>query len=117
MKLIPDVRIRRYELTYLLPVNLTTDEVRVVQEKITSLIKKHKGTVEITEDWGKKPLAYRIKHKGKSQSEASYTHLVISFDASKVSAFEQEFKHEAMLLRYLLVVAEEPLDNPEVNQA
>lgn len=106
MKLVKDKRVRQYELTFLLPVSLTSDESRGVQDAVAGLVKKYKGSVVNTEDWGKKTLAYAIRHHSKRQTEANYTHAVIEFPAESVTPFEQEFKLQPMVMRHLLVVAE-----------
>lgn len=106
MKLVKDKRVRQYELTFLLPVSLTSDEARGVQDAVSSLVKKYKGSIVATEEWGKKTLAYAIRHTGKRQAEANYHHVLIEFPAESVTAFEQEFKLQPLVLRHLLVVAE-----------
>lgn len=106
MKLIADKRIRQYELTYILPVNLTSDEAKAVHEKIASVVKKQKGTVVATEDWGKKTLAYGIVFKGKAQTEGIYTHLVLECDSEVTPSIERSLALEPLLMRHLLVIAE-----------
>ncbi len=107
MKLVKDKRVRQYELTFILPVSLTSDETRGVHDAVAALVKKYKGSVVSTEEWGKKTLAYAVRHRSKRQTEGSYTHLVIEFPAESVTAFEQEFKLQPMVMRHLLVLEEQ----------
>ena len=62
MKLITDKVVRKYEFTYLLPEFFTSAEVEKAQKEIEELVKKHKGKVISTADWGKKALAYKKLH-------------------------------------------------------
>lgn len=96
---------KTYELTYLLPVSLTDSEATRLKDGIVTLVKKHKGSVVKTEDWGKRRLAYSIKHSGAHQTEATYTHLVLSFDSAQLPEFEKALFLQNELMRHLLVVA------------
>jgi len=107
MKIPSTTRTQKYECTYLIPVGLTTDEQKSVTDKVAALIKKLKGSLITTEDWGKKVLAYTIKKEGKRHTEALYTHLVIEFPTSSVSAFDKDLYLIPELIRHLVVIAVE----------
>lgn len=107
MQIPSDKRMKLYELTYLVPAALTTDEVKAIDTAVEKLITKHKGAIKNTEEWGKKPLAYTIKHGGKKHTEAVYKHMVIEFETSKAYAFEKDLYLNQSVLRHLVVVAEE----------
>lgn len=107
-------RIRQYELTYLISVSLTVAEAKAVHSQVEDIVKKHKGSVTSKEDWGKKQMAYSIKHSGTKQTEAQYMHLVLEFDTSAVNAFEKEIGLTERIIRYLLVVQEKPKKDQEV---
>lgn len=107
MKIPSATRKQSYELTYLTGLGLTSDEQKAVADKILTSLKKHKGTVETTEDWGKKVLAYTIKKEGKKHNEAIFTHLVFEINASKVTDFEKDIYLMPEVIRHLLVIAEE----------
>lgn len=106
MKIPADTRIRQYELTYILPASYTSDEAAKIHTKIASAIDKLKGSLVSQEDWGKRELAYKIKHAGKSYTEGVYTHLVVELDRQHVASLERELMLNQQLLRYLLVIAE-----------
>lgn len=97
---------RMYELTYLIPSGYTETELGQIKKEIETLVKKHGGSVEKQEDWGKKPLAYRIKKAGKMIEEASYFYFEISFEPTKAQAFERDVYLVTKLLRHLFVSAE-----------
>lgn len=100
-----DKRVKLYELTYLVPSNLTGDESQVIETAIEKLIAKHKGTVKLQEEWGKKELAYTIAHSGKKHREAVYKFKVVEFETSAAFAFEKDFFLNQSVLRHLFVVA------------
>lgn len=111
MQIPADKRVRQYELTYLVPASLTSDEASQVSDAVAKLIKKHKGTVESTDEWGKRELAYTIQDSGKRYDEATYTHMVIEFETLKAQAFEKDLYLNNSIIRHLFVVAEEVKGN------
>lgn len=113
MQIPADKRVRQYELTYLVPANLTSDESKQIQDAVEKLVKKHKGSVQSKEDWGKKPLAYTIQHSGKRYTEAVYTFMVLEFDTSKAVAFEKDVYLNQSIIRHLFVVAEPEAKNTD----
>lgn len=99
----PSAEARKYYLTYLLPVSFTDAELVSLKDAISGLITKHKGKVLTSEDWGKKSMAYKIKHTGKWQSEAVYTHLTLELPAEQVQTLEKDLYLQTNLIRHLLV--------------
>jgi small subunit ribosomal protein S6 len=108
---------RMYELTYLVPTGYTETELGQIKKEVETLIKKHGGAVEKQEDWGKKPLAYRIKKAGKMIEEASYFYFEVSFEPTKAQAFERDVYLVTKLLRHLFVLAEPESDNAAIMPA
>ena len=106
MQIPADKRVRQYELTYLVPANLTSDESNKIVEAVEKLIKKHKGTTQSTEEWGKRPLAYTIQHHGKKYNEALYNFVVVEFETSQAVGFEKDVYLNQSIMRHLFVVAE-----------
>jgi small subunit ribosomal protein S6 len=106
MKLIADKAVKKYEFTYLLPEFYTSAEVTKVVSEIEDLVKKHKGKVVSSEDWGKKTLAYKIKKHGKTHNEALYTHMVLEFEPKSAPKFEKDVYLNEKVVRHILVVEE-----------
>ena len=102
-----DKRTKLYELTYLVSAQLTSDEVKQIDSAVEKLLTKHKGAVKNKEDWGKKPMAYSIKHAGKRHNEAVYKHVVVEFETSAAFAFEKDLYLNQSIIRHLFVVADE----------
>ena len=107
IKIIADKQAKLYELTYLLPTDFTDAQLSTANEAVSKLITKYKGKVLKTQDWGKKYLAYKIRHQGKFHSEAVYTHQIIKFPPTQVQAFERELLLEEQVMRQLVVVRED----------
>ncbi len=107
MQIPHDIRVKKYELTYLISPQLTSDEVRVIAAAIEKSVKRFEGKIVSQEEWGKKQLAYTIKHSSKRYTEAVYKHLVLQFETKNVLEFEKELHLNQHLLRYLLVIATE----------
>lgn len=106
MKLITDKAVKKYEFTYLLPEFYTSAEVAKAVSEIEDLVKKHKGKIISTEDWGKKTLAYKIKKSGKNHAEALYTHMVLEFEPVRAPKFEKDVYLNERVIRHLFVVEE-----------
>lgn len=99
--------VRKYELTYLLPVSYTETELQGFRADVDKMLAKHGATVDSTEEWGKKELAYEIKFKHQPQNEAVYVHVVFSATPAAVKVIESDLKMNQTLMRYLLVTAED----------
>jgi len=97
---------RTYFLTYLLPPTLTETEFQAYKKTFEALLTKHKGVIVNLEDWGKRRLAYKIKHHGKWFTEAFYVHTTISMNPGQVVAFEKDIYLQVQIMRHLLVVAD-----------
>lgn len=110
MKIPKTSLVRLYELTYLVPGSLTSDQVDSANQAIQKLCKKHSVKIKDDQDWGKKELAYTIRHDSKHETEAFYRHLVVSADPQKIQTFESELKLQPQVMRHLLVLAEEEDD-------
>lgn len=106
IELVAYTPVRSYELTTLVEPALTETELSNVKETIEKLVKKHKGTVSSQDDWGRKPLAYKIKAHKKSFTEALYLHWVLEFNADQAQAFERDIYLNNDVIRHLFVVTE-----------
>lgn len=88
-----------YELTYLISPELSEEEIKVLQEKINSLIQKEEGVlVEIKSPWRQK-LAYPIK----KEKEAYLSSLTFHLLSEKLKTLEKQLKTLPEILRFLLL--------------
>jgi len=88
-----------YELLYIVSNKYTEQEAFSVSEKIEKLIKDSDGDVTYKENWGKKKLAYPIKHFNHGY------YFLIEFDlvGSKLNWVDTETKHMSEILRHQIV--------------
>lgn len=107
MNISADQQTRLYELTYLIPTSYTDSERTEIAESVQKLLEKHDVSLQETEDWGKRQLAYQIRHGSQAQDEAYYTHLRLEADPANIQAFEKELYLVDEVMRHLLVVAAE----------
>lgn len=96
---------RQYELTFLVPGDMTEAEVAKAQEAVEALIKKQTGKVIEKHSWGKKLLEYKIKKNTKTYTKAVYAHWLVEFKAEKISTFEKDLLLQLTVIRHLLVIA------------
>lgn len=118
MKLTPKNLSRSYELTYLLPVSYTEAELGKINQDLTAELEKLKVKDIKLSEWGKRDLAYPIKHKAQKLTEAHYYHLTFEAEPKAISQLEKSLGLNADLVRHLLVVASD--DQPvqvEENQS
>jgi small subunit ribosomal protein S6 len=92
--------IKVYEFVCLVSPDLSEHDLRVSQETLEALVKKHKGKVVTSEVWGKRPLAYTIK----KQDSANYIFFVIELDTTNVLAFDRDVRLDTKIMRHLLVI-------------
>ncbi|HEX2858617.1 MAG TPA: 30S ribosomal protein S6 [Alphaproteobacteria bacterium] len=97
-----------YELTYIIRPDVPTTQVDTVLGKITDVIKKARGKVAKTEQWGLRTLAYPIrKHK-----RGYYTHLGITLPGEGVAEVEHQLKLAEDVIRFVTVKVDEISKEP-----
>lgn len=102
-----DTVTRNYELTYILPGSLTDNDVAQRKNQVEQVLKKYAVQVLKNEDWGRRPLAYTIVYQGKKEHDGVYTHLLFAVEPAKAPALEREVYLSNVVMRHLLVVADE----------
>ncbi len=106
IKIVKDTAETQYELTYLLPPSYTDAQLKEIQEKVKKLVQKNDGKIVAEDDWGKKALAYEIKHNGERYQTAHYVHWTVEFEPEKAAEFKPGLNLVDEVMRYLLVVKE-----------
>jgi small subunit ribosomal protein S6 len=91
--------LRDYEVLYIVRADLDDDKVQDAVKRVNTLIERSGGSVERTNLWGKRKLAYEVKH----QKEGSYILQDFSFDPSRVPELEAALKITEEVLRHLIV--------------
>ncbi len=88
----------KYETIIILNSNLEEEATKSAISKVTDLIAKH-GTVESTEEWGKKKLAYPIK----KQNEGYYVLINFSSNPDFIDELERVYNITDEIIKHIVV--------------
>jgi small subunit ribosomal protein S6 len=91
--------LRDYEVLYIVRADLDDEKVQDAVKRVNTLIERSGGAVERTNLWGKRKLAYEVRH----QKEGSYVLQDFSFEPSRVPELEAALKITEEVLRHLIV--------------
>ena len=90
---------RDYEVLYIVRADLDDDRVQDAVKRVNTLIERSGGTIERTNLWGKRKLAYEVKH----QKEGAYVLQDFQLDPTRVPELEAGLKITEEVLRHLVV--------------
>lgn len=94
---------RTYELIYILKPEATEQEVADLQAQVEGIVQRLGGSIEKTEPWGRRKLAYEIgKHK-----EGFYVLHVIQGSGELMKEIDRRLKVTEGLIRHLVVRVDE----------
>lgn len=88
-----------YELLYIIPPQHTEEEIETITKKVTELIQKKGGEINLTEKLGKFKLAYPIKHN----YHGNYVLTEFDASASSIKKLNEDLKLMSEILRHLIV--------------
>jgi len=91
--------LRDYEILYIVRPDLEEDKVQDIVKRVNTLIGRSGGAAEQTSLWGKRKLAYEVKH----QKEGSYVLQDFQIDPGRVPELESALKITEEVLRHLIV--------------
>ena len=95
-----------YESIFILRASLTDEANTSILEKMKAVVEQHGAVVLKAENWGKKKLAYEMKHDRRG------TYMFLRFDSAQgsvVSALERLYRLEDSVLKFMTVkVDKEP---------
>ncbi len=89
----------KYELAVVVNAKLEDEERDATLEKVKGYIARFGGTVVDVDDWGKKRLAYEIKH----MNEGFYYFIHFESDGTCPAEVERRIRIMENVLRYLCV--------------
>lgn len=98
-----------YETTFITRPEMTEDSLRALKDRLTGLIQSFSGEIVLTEDWGKRRLAYPIEKETRGQ----YSYLVYTGKPGVVSEIERTLRIQDHVLRYLSVTFGKEFDGEE----
>ena len=90
---------RDYEVLYIVRADLDDDKVQDIIKRVNTIIEKADGSVERTNIWGKRKLAYQVMH----QKEGSYILQDFQIGADRIPELEAALKITEEVLRHLVV--------------
>lgn len=94
--------LRDYELVFIVRPDIAEDSLDTVVEKVNRIIKTKGGTVSETERWGKRKLAYPIKH----HMEGYYVLSRFKNDPAASKEIESNLQIAEELIRYMIIKKE-----------
>ena len=90
---------RDYEVLYIVRADLDDEKVQDAVKRVNRLIERAGGQPETTNVWGKRKLAYEVKH----QKEGSYVLQDFQLNPDRVPELESSLKITEEVLRHLIV--------------
>ena len=94
---------RQYELVYLLPAEASEADLADLQSQVEGIVSRFSGTIEKTENWGRRKLAYEIgPHR-----EAVYVLHVINGPGELIKELDRRLKVIDKVVRHLVVRVDE----------
>jgi len=96
---------RQYELVYLLPAEASEADLADLQSQVEGIVSRFSGTIEKTENWGRRKLAYEIgPHR-----DAVYVLHAISGPGELVKELDRRLKVIDKVVRHLVVRVDEEM--------
>jgi small subunit ribosomal protein S6 len=94
---------RQYELVYIVPPETTEQQVTELHEQLVSIVSRLHGTIERTENWGRKRLAYDIGH----HKEGVYVLEVINGSGELMKEMDRRLRVIDIVVRHMIVRVDE----------
>jgi small subunit ribosomal protein S6 len=95
----------KYEIGYVLNPESTEEDIKKVSDSILGIIKKAKGEIENVDEWGRKPLAYRIQN----HDEGIFTFVETDVDGNVIANIERRLKLSEKVMRFLILRLDDKL--------
>jgi small subunit ribosomal protein S6 len=93
---------REYELITMISPEVDEEEVSEILDKVSQSISSRGGTVDKTDRWGKRRLAYPIR----KYMEANYALTCFKLEPKFIKEVEEEVRALGSILRHLVVLSE-----------
>lgn len=90
---------QNYELTVVLPGEVSPAKKKAVVEKVEKTASTLEGKVAKVEEWGKIDLAYKIN----KETSGIFLHFVLELDGKGAKTITDKLKMEEEIIRYLLI--------------
>ena len=94
---------RQYEVVFIVDPSMEDDEVTRLTDSLKQIITDQGGVVTITENMGRRPLAYEILHK----TEGNFVLLEIEGSGREIAELERRMRVNDRIIRYITVRVDE----------
>jgi small subunit ribosomal protein S6 len=96
---------RQYELVYIVTPDASEQEIADLHTQIEQIVQRFGGTLDKTENWGRKRLAYDIAH----HREGNYVVETISGSGELMKEIDRRLRVIDQVIRHLIVRVDEEL--------
>ena len=96
---------RQYELVYVMTPQASDEQVAELHTQIEAIVQRFNGTLDKTENWGRRKLAYEIGH----HREGTYVVETISGGGDLMKEIDRRLKVLDSVIRHLIVRVDEEL--------
>jgi small subunit ribosomal protein S6 len=94
---------RQYELVYILPPETTEQQITDLHTQIEGVVSRMNGSIDKTENWGRKRLAYEIGHN----KEGVYVLDVINGSGELMKELDRRLRVVDQVIRHMIVRVDE----------
>ncbi len=98
-------QVRQYELIYITPPDTTEEALAELHQQVVAVVDRFGGTIERTENWGRRRLAYEIGH----HREGVYVLEVINGPGALTAELDRRLRVFDNVIRHLVVRVDEEL--------
>ena len=95
-----------YETTFITRAEMTDEALKALNERLSNVVTQYTGEVVLSEDWGKRKLAYSIQ----KESRGNYTYVVYTGKGDVVHEMERNLRLHEHVLRFLTVNLEDEFE-------
>ena len=95
--------VRQYDLVYILPPDTSEQQATEMHDQVAAIVSRMNGTIEKTENWGRRKLAYEIGH----HKEGTYVLEVILGTGELMKELDRRLKVLDEVIRHLVVRVDE----------
>jgi small subunit ribosomal protein S6 len=97
--------VRQYELIYITPAETTDEVMAELHTQVAGIVDRFGGTIERTEPWGRRRLAYEIA----GQRDGNYVLQVINGPAALTAELDRRLRVFDTVIRHMIVRVDEDL--------
>ncbi|MFH1522407.1 MAG: 30S ribosomal protein S6 [Patescibacteria group bacterium] len=102
MSKIKKENVSHYEMLYIISNKFTEEEAKEIDKKVRSIITENNGNITFSESWGKKRLAYQIKHF----SHGYYYLFEFDLQRESLAKIDRTLRMSSEILRHQIITKE-----------